>query len=48
VLVLSLLLVGLIVAFDVWLFAGIRRALRRRPPRGRSRSDQPAPERSYA
>ena len=45
----SLLAVGLLVLLDLWLFAGIRRALRRRqgPRAPRPRADQPT-ERSYA
>jgi beta-glucuronidase len=47
--VLCLLAVGLLAAFDLWLFAGIRRAARRRrPPSGRQRTEQQSPERSYA
>ena len=50
-LVASLLAVGLIVAFDVWLFAGIRRTLRRRRPpgpRAHGLGEQPTAERSFA
>ncbi len=47
-LALSLLAVGLLAAFDVWLFAGIRHAARRRARGGRVLGESPSRERSYA
>ncbi len=47
-LALSLLAVAALAALDVWLFAGIRDAARRRTRAGRPRAESPSPERSYA